>query len=131
MTRWNAWFLGFGIALTFYWGAATLSGFDWKDGYRIARGDARTAMGIVTATNPGQHCEARFRFVVGGTEYNGVGHSCSRDVGDAVQVYYMPDYPGQYSTLSASQQDIRPFLIGTIAFSTIAGFLAMAKIGTK
>ena len=127
MKRLTAFCLGFGGALTFYWGAATFDGFDWLRHWRLARGSA-TAEAVVTRTEPNNHCAAFYEFEVEGQRYQNFGPNCDARVGDRLRVHYLPGDPS-FSTLRAPDSDL-VFMVGApVVLSLVAGFVVMARLG--
>lgn len=129
MKRRTAWCLGFGGALTFYWWAATGSGFDWTRHWKLARSSA-TVEAVVTRTEPNNHCAAFYEFEVDGQKYQNFGAECSAHVGDKLRVNYLPGDPA-FSTLRAPGSDL-VFVIGApLVLSVVAGFAVMLRIGSR
>jgi hypothetical protein len=127
--RLTAWFLGFFVALTFYWGAATFgAGFDWVREYRLLRHAVHTD-GIVTAREPKNHNAAHYEFEESGKRYRSVGQGGGR-VGEKVTVYYLPDDPS-FSRIVRPGDDLTFMVLAPIVLSTLAGFIVMLRSGKK
>ena len=119
--------LGFFLALTFYWGAMTLSGFDWSSHWKLAHNSAE-AEAIVARLEPYNHCLAHYEFEVAGRRYLGSGSACSANVGDELHVYYRPEDP-TFSTLKQPGSDLAFVIAAPLALSIIAGLVVMIRIG--
>ena len=127
MKRISAWCLGFVGALTFYWLAASISGFDWTRHWRLAQASSK-AEAVVTRTEPLNHCLAHYEFEVDGQRYQGSGPKCSASVGDKFHVYYLPREP-TFSTLKKPGADLVFIIVAPIVLSVIAGFILAVRIG--
>jgi hypothetical protein len=127
MKRTAAWCLGFGVALTFYWGAATFGGgFDWIRHWRLAQTSA-DAEAVVTRTEPNNHCAVFYEFEVEGQRYQNFGSDCAARVGDKLRVHYLPGDP-TFSTLKGPGSDLA-FMIGApLILSVVAGLVVMARL---
>jgi hypothetical protein len=127
MKRNTAWWLGFFGALTFYWGAATLGGFDWTMHWKLARTSAE-AQASVARTEPQNHCLAYYEFEVAGRRYYGSGSACSASVGDKLHAYYLPGDP-TFNTLKQPGSDLAFMITAPLILSCIAGFIVMIRVG--
>jgi|GEM_PF-3381110 len=123
----SAWSLGFAGALTFFWGAATLSGFDWSRHWRLARTSLET-QAVVTRLEPHNHCAAYYEFEVTGRKYQGFGSDCSAHVGDKLRVHYLPEDP-IYSTLKEPGFDLVFMIVAPLVLSVVAGLVVMVLVG--
>lgn len=124
-----AWCLGFLGALTFYWLATTLGGFDWSSHWKLAR-SAAEADAIVTRTEPDNHCMAYYEFNAGDQRYQGSGSACSVGIGDKLHVYYLPSKPS-FSTLKQPGEDLIFMIWAPLFLSIVAGFVVMFRIGRR
>jgi len=123
----SAFCLGFFLALTFYWVAATSSGFDWAREWRLAQTSLR-AEAVVIRTEPQNHCAAYYEFEVDGQKYQGSAAACSARIGDKFNVFYLPGDPA-FSTVKTPGSDLLFMIFAPLVMSVIAGIVVMAQLG--
>src|SRR5262245_25925566 len=123
----SAFCLGFFAALTFYWVAATSSGFDWAREWKLSHSSSQVEA-VVTRTEPHNHCRAHYEFEVNGQRYYGSGSACSARIGDKLHVYYLPGDP-TFSTIKSPGSDLVFMIFAPLILSAFAGLVVMARLG--
>jgi len=114
------WFLG-GIATVAI--LAILTGLTLKDhgwvGYLRLVPSGETCEGIITRTEPQNHCLAVYSFKIGDRSYSGDGPDCTARVGQRVSITYLASDPS-HSCLGFAREkltnELMTFFVGGIIF---------------
>jgi hypothetical protein len=121
------WFLGgiATVAILAILTGLTLKNHGWVGYLQLVR-SGETCEGIITRTEPQNHCLAVYSFKIGDRSYSGDGPDCTARVGQMVSITYLASDPSHSCLGSARERltnELMTFFVGGIIFPPFVMFV--------